>query len=260
MPTKKTRAAKEAFLADLASSQIRYNPDNQVPEIHSMEELNSNLPAMCEVIHKTLGSTNLEAMYQRCLAMDLEKAGLIVLSEVEIPVKYRGKKVGTRRGDLLVETPDGERAVLELKALVNPMPEKKKLQLTFYMFYFGAGIKHGFLINFPHDTGFPDVDPEMSRNYKIKETALCGGPLLRDATRSKGRTNANAAVQIHQLKLEPVAAADSQANTAIKPNASAAPAAPVIAPWKFGLTKKGTQCQHCKNKDRLCKRHAPKEA
>ena len=288
------RSEEDAFLADIIknTTPIAYDWPKSVPKIHSMEELESNLPAICEVIHKTLGSQNLEATYQRCLAMDLKEAGVLVICEVDIPILYRGKKVATRRADIIVKTLDGKVAVLELKALATPMAEKTMQQLTYYMHYFGVGIKHGFLVNFPHDTGFPDVDPksQISMDYSLEYTALCGGPLKRDATRSKGVKNANAEVQICKVKLVPVAAAMSQANsranTPIKPDrqppsasAAAAPVAPAVAHsgqspsasaddeagWaavaegKAKVTHKGTPCKVCVKEGELCKRwHAPK--
>jgi GxxExxY protein len=268
-----TRAEEDAFLADVlnGTTPIAYDSPKRVPRINSMEELERHLPAMCEAIHKTLGSQNLEATYQRCLAMDLKEAGILVLSEVEIPILWRGKKVATRRADIIVRTPDGRVAVLELKALVTPLCEKNLQQLEYYMRHFT--IKHGFLINFPHDTGFPDVDPNSpsSTDYSLEYTALCGGAVQRDATRSKGLKNTNTEVQITKAKLVPVAAAMSNANTPSKParqsplspRASVAPAAPAagaVAQGEFALTKAGTPCKTCLKEGGLCQRwHAPKE-
>lgn len=178
---------------------IAYDSPTEVPRIRLMKDLEHYLPTMCEAIHKSLGSQNLEATYQRCLAMDLREAGLDVLSEVEIPIMWRGKKVATRRADLIVRTPDGATAVLELKALTTLLSDKNLQQLKYYMKYFF--IQCGFLINFPHDVGFPDLvevdidlNSETSTTYNFESTALCGGAVQCDAI--KGFKNVNTDVQI----------------------------------------------------------------
>ena len=56
-----------------------------------------------------------EVIYQRCLAIELEKAGLSFQREQEQIVYYNGIDVGTRRADFVVEG----NVVVELKALVN---------------------------------------------------------------------------------------------------------------------------------------------
>ncbi|MBW7466555.1 GxxExxY protein [Pontibacter aydingkolensis] len=66
-------------------------------------------------VHNTIGSGFQEVIYQRCLAIELEKAGLIFEREKEQIIYYDGAEVGTRRADFIVES----NVVVELKALVN---------------------------------------------------------------------------------------------------------------------------------------------
>ena len=204
--------AEKEFLADIlaGTSNIAYDSPHGVPTIHSIEELECYLPAMCEDIHKILGSQNLKATYQRCLEMDLREAGLVVLSEVEVPITWRGKRVSTRHADVIVRTPDGDQAVLKLEAVGDPLGEKNLQELEHYMRHFT--IKYGFLVNFPHDAGFPEVnfvdiwDP-LSENlltYSLRATELCGGPIQSDGTRSKGCWNANTKVQVIKAEYVPV--------------------------------------------------------
>ena len=56
-----------------------------------------------------------EVIYQRCLAIELARAGLAFHQEQEQTVYYDGIEVGTRRADFVVE----EKVVVELKAFVN---------------------------------------------------------------------------------------------------------------------------------------------
>jgi GxxExxY protein len=66
-------------------------------------------------VHRTLGNGFQEVIYQRCLAIELQKAGLHFLREAEIPIFYDGEEVGTRRADFLVEN----QVLVELKAITE---------------------------------------------------------------------------------------------------------------------------------------------
>ena len=64
-------------------------------------------------VHNILGNGFQEVIYQRCLAIEMESAGLSFGREIEQPIFYRGVEVGTRRADFIV----ANQVVVELKAL-----------------------------------------------------------------------------------------------------------------------------------------------
>jgi GxxExxY protein len=66
-------------------------------------------------VHNTMGPGFQEVIYQRCLAIELERAGLAFVREQEQKVYYDGIEVGMRRADFVVEN----QIVVELKALVR---------------------------------------------------------------------------------------------------------------------------------------------
>ena len=66
-------------------------------------------------VHNTLGNGFQEVIYQRCLAIELEKAGLTFGREIEQTIFYEGINVGARRADFVVE----EKVIVELKAIIN---------------------------------------------------------------------------------------------------------------------------------------------
>ena len=79
------------------------------------DELTYRIIGCAMKVHNTLGSGFPEVIYQRCLAIELERQGLSFVREEEIPVYYEGIHVGTRRADFLVEG----QVMVELKALLQ---------------------------------------------------------------------------------------------------------------------------------------------
>ena len=66
-------------------------------------------------VHNTLGNGFQEVIYQRCLAIELELAGLGFVREKEQTIYYNGIQVGIRRADFIVE----DQVVVELKAVID---------------------------------------------------------------------------------------------------------------------------------------------
>ena len=66
-------------------------------------------------VHNTLGNGFQEVIYQRCMAIELRKAGLDFVREKEQTIFYEDEDVGTRRADFIVEG----NIMVELKALIN---------------------------------------------------------------------------------------------------------------------------------------------
>src|SRR5258708_36599661 len=63
-------------------------------------------------VYNELGHGFLESVYQKSLGLALASAGLQVCSPIEIPVWFRGNRVGDFEGDMLIETC----VLIELKA------------------------------------------------------------------------------------------------------------------------------------------------
>ena len=92
-------------------------------------------------VHNKLGNGFQEVVYQRCLAIEMERAGLDFSREVEQPIHYDGIVVGTRRADFIV----ANRVVVELKAL-TALDDVHIAQAKNYVVAYGFSI--GLLINF----------------------------------------------------------------------------------------------------------------
>ena len=66
-------------------------------------------------VHSTLGNGFQEVIYQRALAIEMERQGLSFQREMEMSIFYETINIGTRRVDFLVE----ECIMVELKALIK---------------------------------------------------------------------------------------------------------------------------------------------
>jgi GxxExxY protein len=79
------------------------------------KELTEKIIGCAMKVHGTLGNGFQEVIYQRCLAIEMQKQGLGFERELEMSVYYEGIDVGTRRVDFFVEST----VMVELKAIIN---------------------------------------------------------------------------------------------------------------------------------------------
>ncbi|MDQ1334887.1 MAG: hypothetical protein QG552_1837 [Thermodesulfobacteriota bacterium] len=94
-------------------------------------------------VHKALGPGLLESVYQKCMVIELDRMGIRVESELELPIFYRDQKITDLgfRIDLLVESV----IIVELKSVEAVKPVHKKQLLTYLRL---AEKEIGLLINF----------------------------------------------------------------------------------------------------------------
>ncbi len=107
----------------------------------NIENLTYQINGCAMKVHNTLGNGFQEVIYQRCLAIELERAGLIFQREEEHEIYYDGIKVGTRRADFVVENP----VIVELKAVIT-LEDVHLAQAKNYVVAYDKPI--GLLINF----------------------------------------------------------------------------------------------------------------
>lgn len=107
----------------------------------SFEDITYKIIGCAMQVHNTLGNGFQEVIYQRCLAIEFEKAGLGFAREVEQSIYYDDIEVGRRRADFIVEN----KVVLELKALIN-LEDVHLAQAKNYVVAYDFEV--GLLINF----------------------------------------------------------------------------------------------------------------
>jgi GxxExxY protein len=93
-------------------------------------------------VHRALGPGLLESTYEACLAYELRSRDLEVLTQVPVPVSYRGVDLGIGyRLDMLV----AGAIVVELKTVSKLMPVHDAQVLSYLRL---SGHRVGLLINF----------------------------------------------------------------------------------------------------------------
>ena len=107
----------------------------------TLDEITYKINGCAMKVHNTLGNGFQEVIYQRCLAIELGRAGLLFGSEIEQTIYYEGIIVGTRRADFIVEN----QIVVELKALIS-LEDVHLAQAKNYVVAYNFAI--GLLINF----------------------------------------------------------------------------------------------------------------
>jgi GxxExxY protein len=133
------------------------------------EKLTHTIIGAAMKVHSTLGNGFQELIYQRALAIEMEKQGLGFQREMEMTILYDGIDIGTRRVDFFVE----ENIMVELKALIK----LEDVHLAQAMNYCQAyNLPIGLLINFGakslefkrvYNVNHPDNKDFIKNNPKI---------------------------------------------------------------------------------------------
>ncbi len=121
---------------------IKTTESKEGTESMELNEISEKIIGASIQVHRTLGPGLLESAYEACLKYELEKRGLKVSSQVELPVIYDGMKIDLGyRLDLLVE----DSVIVELNA-VNKTTPVHEAQLLSYLKL--SKKRLGLLINF----------------------------------------------------------------------------------------------------------------
>jgi len=122
------------------------------------EDLTGAIIGCAMKVHSVMGSGFQEVIYQRCLAIKMERNGIAFVREYEMTVFYEGQPVGTRRVDFLIE----DRIMVELKA-VCALDDVHLAQALNYLEAYRAEI--GLLFNF----GGKKLEYKRLHNKKLNQ-------------------------------------------------------------------------------------------
>lgn len=107
-----------------------------------LNEITSQIIAAAMKVHSAIGPGLLESVYATCLRHELQRSGLRVQSQINVPVLYEGMPLESGyRMDLLVE----DKVIVELKCVEKVLPIHKAQLLTYLRL---ANKPLGLLLNF----------------------------------------------------------------------------------------------------------------
>lgn len=106
-----------------------------------LENITDKIIGCAYKVYNRMGFGFLEAVYERCLLIELKKAGVLFEPQRSITVSYDGEIVGEFVADILVENI----IIVELKS-VRQIQKIHEVQLVNYLVATGKDI--GLLINF----------------------------------------------------------------------------------------------------------------
>jgi GxxExxY protein len=105
------------------------------------KELTEKIIGCAYRVYNKMGFGYLESVYEKCMLIELRKAGFDIESQKPIRVQYEGEVVGDFIADILVN----DTVILELKS-VRKLVEAHEVQLVNYLVSTGKPV--GLLINF----------------------------------------------------------------------------------------------------------------
>lgn len=108
---------------------------------YKYSELTGKIIKCAMEVHNHLGNGFQEVVYQRSLEIEMTEKGLSFSREHDMPIHYKGRPVGKRRVDFLVQ----EKIAVEIKAVI----ELQDVHLAQAINYLEAyNLEVGLLINF----------------------------------------------------------------------------------------------------------------
>ena len=105
------------------------------------EELTKAVIGCAYKVYNKMGFGFLESVYEKCLLIEFDRAGLQVERQQAISVTYEGQTVGEFYADIVVNN----KVIVELKS-VECLDKSHEIQLVNYLV--ATGISVGLLINF----------------------------------------------------------------------------------------------------------------
>lgn len=133
------------------------------------EDITHKIIGCAMKVHTVLGNGFQEVIYQRALAIEMNKQGLSFNREMEMDIYYEGKNIGTRRVDFFVE----DTIMVELKAVIT----LEDVHLAQAMNYCQAyNLPIGLLINF----GARSLQYKRVYNINHPENKKTSAPGLKD--------------------------------------------------------------------------------
>lgn len=115
--------------------------NNYTNEKYPLSDLTGKIIKCAIEVHKYLGNGFQEVIYQRALAIEFDLQNIPFEREFEMPLFYKGERIGTRRVDFFI---DGK-VMVEIKAVIQ-LEDVHLAQAINYLEAYNMNV--GLLLNF----------------------------------------------------------------------------------------------------------------
>ena len=111
-------------------------------DIEELNFLSEKVIGLAIEVHRQLGPGLLESTYRTCLCYELNKAGIDLVQEVQVPIQYKELSIDCAyRADIIVRN----QLIVEVKHVEKILPVHEAQLLTYLKH---KNIKLGLLLNF----------------------------------------------------------------------------------------------------------------
>ena len=125
------------------------------------KEITEKIIGAAMKVHATLGNGFQEVIYQRALEIELKDSGLKFAREFCMPVYYKGRQIGERRVDFLID----DKISVEIKAVIKLEPVHFAQARNYLEAY---NLEVGLLLNF----GSISLEFKRLENPKYKPSPI----------------------------------------------------------------------------------------
>lgn len=136
-----------------------------MPSSLKHEELTKKLIGLFYEVHNELGHGFVESVYENSYMLALNDCGIRAENQVNIPVTFRDRIVGSFRADVVIE----KKVILELKA-ASSLVAANEAQLLNYLR--ATDIEVGLLLNFGERPAFKRLVFDNARKIAGKKRSL----------------------------------------------------------------------------------------
>lgn len=131
-----------------------------VDSSYKYSDITGKIIGLAMKVHREMGNGFQEVIYQRALEIELAKNLKKFYREFEVPVKYKGEQIGTRRVDFLID----KKVSVEIKSVI----QLENVHLAQAINYLEAyNLEIGLLINFGAES--LQVKRLLNRKFQNKE-------------------------------------------------------------------------------------------
>lgn len=109
-------------------------------------EIEEYLIETCKNVYKTMGAGYREAIYHKCISIELNKKQIFHGNEITIPIYYGDYIVGQQRLDIGIYLDGTLNSIIEFKAQDAKLGNKECIQINRYLKNTSAKI--GYIVNF----------------------------------------------------------------------------------------------------------------